>query len=177
MKDYLKLKTLGTKKLYTIFCQYKRTGVLSIHWQDMQKIMGTNYKTLSRFKQKVYDPYISEIIEVTNVKTVIPHPKKVGRKILDWYFTFAWNKQLKLIDEPPKLDPEFIRTWQRLQKDFGLGTKQADRIIEQVSLEDINHELYQIKLLKIGNQIKSNIGGFTYSLDDMEHGVLRNNKG
>jgi len=163
LKDYLKLTSLNSKKLYTIFCQYKKTGVLNLDWKDVQDSMGTNYPTLALFKAHVYNPCIKEILKETNVKTIIPHPRKLGRKILNWSFTFSWNKQLKLLNEPPSIDPKIQKVWQRLQKDFKLSARQADKILDQVDITDINNELYEIQIMRVSDQIQANIGGLTYT--------------
>jgi plasmid replication initiation protein len=163
-QSFLRLSSITSKKLYTIFSQYKNTGKILLSKSQIQEVLGTNYKEFSVLMTKHIKPAIKEIERETNVSQIKIKPIKKGTKIVSYYFLFDYHlHQLEIPLLSNQTTLENLKQIERLQEEFNLTLNQSKIIIENISVKDINKTLYQIKLLDTDKKV-NNIGGYTLTV-------------
>lgn len=163
-KSFISLSSIYSKRLYTQFSMWKSTGKILLSKDQIQELLGTNYKDFSVLNSKIIKPSIKEIEEKTNVSKIKIKPLKKGKKIVSYYFLFDYHlQQLEIPLLSNQTTTENLNQLDRLQNQFGLSLNQSRVIIENVPVKDINKILYQIKTQDLDNKIK-NIGGYTISI-------------
>ena len=168
-KSYLRLQSLMAKKLYTLFAQFKNTGSLIKTKEELQDVLGTNYKDFSVLMAKNIKPSIDEIEEVTNISNISIHPIKSGRTITTYKFMFGWSSpQLELKLLPTSMDNKQLSLYEKLLKIYHLTNHQATTILQHVEEKEIHKTLHQLQLNK--KEIK-NIGAYTTALFKDRNGV------
>lgn len=162
--SFLQLSSITSKKLYTIFSQYKNTGKILLSKDQIQETLGTNYKDFSVLMAKHIKPAIKEIENKTNVSQIKIKPVKKGTRIISYYFLFDYHlQQLEIPLLSNQTTIENLKQLDRLQEQFSLSLHQSKIIIENVPVKDINRILYQIKTQDLDNKI-NNLGGYTLSI-------------
>lgn len=164
VQSFLALKSTYSKKLYTIFAQYKGLGKLTKTPEEIQTLIGTNYRDFRVLLSKVIKPCIEEIQLKTNIKNIVIEPLKKGRKIEAYKFVFDWvNTQLELALLPPSIDVETVQVYDQLINEYRLTKTQATLIIEHLPVREIRKTFYDISIQKVNNKI-DNIGGYTLAI-------------
>lgn len=162
--SFLQLSSITSKKLYTIFSQYKNTGKVLLSKDQIQEILGTNYKDFSVLMSKHIKPAIKDIEKKTNVSQIKIKPLKKGTRIISYYFLFDYHlQQLEIPLLSNQTTIENLKQLDRLQEQFNLSLHQSKTIIENVPVKEINKILYQIKTQDLDNKI-NNLGGYTLSI-------------
>ena len=168
-KSYLRLQSLMAKKLYTLFAQYKNTGAVLKTKEELQTVLGTNYKDFSVLMAKNIKPAIKEIEEVTNVNDISIHPIKSGRVITCYKFIFGWQTpQLELTLLPPSMNSKQLSLYEKLLQIYHLTNHQASTILGHVSEKEIHKNLHLIQQNK--KDIK-NLSAYTVALFKDRNGV------
>jgi plasmid replication initiation protein len=162
--SFLQLNSINSKKLYTLFAQFKATEKIRMSKQQIQSILNTNYKDFSVLFAKVIKPAVKEIETKTNVKNITITPIKRGRIIDGYSFNFNYKiVQLKMDLLPPTLDVEALTVFDQLIKEYRLTRAQATIIVEHIPPQEIKKTFHDITLQKVNNKI-DNIGGYTLAI-------------
>lgn len=169
IQSFLSLKTTYSKKLYTLFSQFKHTGKLIKTKEELQYVLGVNYSDFSVLMAKEIKPSIKEICGKTNIKNIKTTPIKSGRGVSGYIFHFNWTSpQLELPMLPTSMSKEEINLYDLLVSTFNLSNYQATKVLDNIPYRDITKTLYQIRQVK--DKIKTSIGAYTC-------GVFRNKFG
>ena len=88
ISSFIELKTLTAKKLYMVLLRYKLNGSVTIGYEKIQKILGTNYKTFSILLHKNIKPALKEIQKKTDLTNIKIITSKTSRKITSVEFKF-----------------------------------------------------------------------------------------
>lgn len=167
--SYLRLGSLIGKKMYTILAQYKTIGCITISTDEIQRLLGTNFKRFAALMSNEIKPAISEIERLTNVNNIMIKPLKIGRKITHYKFEFDWHtKQLEIPLLNPTTNKNKLRAYERLITDYWLSNNQAEKIVESLPIDEINRTLHQIMLQT--SEIK-NIGAYTINIFKKKYAI------
>jgi hypothetical protein len=167
--SYLRLGALVSKKLYTVFAQYKTIGKITMEPNEIQRLLGTNYKSFAVLLSKNIKPAIEEIEDLTNVNNIKIIPVKNGRKIVAYKFEFDWQKkQMEIPLLPPSLNSDELRLYERLITDFWLTNFQAKKVVETLVIKDVNRTLFQITNDKTTIR---NVGAYTVNILKKKFGL------
>lgn len=170
--SYLRLNKLSSKALYGLFAQYKVAGRLIKTTDEIQKLLGTNYKRFTALKNEYINPALKEIQEKTNVNSVIMEPIKNGRTITAYRFLFDYKSPQMTI---PFINSSFSKKeldkYSRLVDEYRLSKHQANSLIENIPLKELNKTLYDIQLANISNKIETNIGAYTIGVFNKKYGM------
>lgn len=167
VESFLQLQSIHSQKLYTLLAQFKHTGLLIKKGDELQEIMGTNYKRLSQFTHEVINKSLEEIIKTTNISKVKLEPLKEGRKIIGYKFYFKWTEQLRMFSsntiqiDSAKLSTDALEVLRRLETEFRLTRYQAQVVLDHLPLKEIRKSFREIQISKESNHIKSNIGAYS----------------
>jgi plasmid replication initiation protein len=162
--SFLQLDSINSKKLYTIFAQFKSTGKIRMSKQQIQDVLNVNYHDFSVLMAKVIKPSIKEIMNKTNVKNIDIQPIKRGRIIDGYYFNFEYKVyQLELPLLPKETTPKQLEIYDQLINKFRLTKSQATTILENVAPQEINKTFYDLNI-QLNNHKVENIGGYTLTI-------------
>ena len=162
--SFLQLDSINSKKLYTLFAQFKSTGKIRMSKNQIQDILNTNYADFSVLMAKVIKPCVEEIQTKTNVKNINIEPIKRGRVIDGYFFNFNYKViqyQLELL--PKETTPQQLDIYDQLTTKFRLTKAQATTIIEHVPPQEINKTFYDLNI-QLSNHKVENIGGYTLTI-------------
>lgn len=167
IQSFLVLKSTYSKKLYTLFAQYKqpKTEYKIIKTaEEIQTLLGTNYRDFRVLMAKVIKPSIDEIMFKTNIENVVIEPIKTGRKITAYKFNFNWQKtQLEMALLPPLTNLQTLNQFDELLNKYKLTREQARIIIENVPPKEIGIIFNQITLQIVNHKV-DNVGGYTLTI-------------
>lgn len=157
ISSFLVLRTTYSKKLYTLFSQYKHTGKLIKTKDEIQYLLGVNYSDFSVLMSKEIKPSIKEIIDKTNINNIKITPIKKGKSVSGYIFHFDWSSpQLEIPILPPSMNSQEINVYDNLITNYQLTNYQSKKILDNIPYLDITKTLYQINLSK--NKITTSIG-------------------
>ena len=90
LNSFLSLKSIYSKRLYTLFSHYRGTGRgrVIITKGDMQYLFGVNYMDFSVLMSKKIRPSIDEIIDKTDIDSINIDKVKRGKNDIAYVFTF-----------------------------------------------------------------------------------------
>lgn len=143
---YLKLKSTYSKKLYTLLAKYKTIGYFVISIEELQYILGVNFNSVGGFNQRVIQPSIKEITDITNIKIIEIKNIKEGKKIKGYRFDFKFkNIQLEIPCLPTALNIN-EELYNRLIKEFQLSNYQSLRIVTDVKEKDIRLTIREVQM-------------------------------
>lgn len=162
--SFLQLESINSKKLYTLFAQFKNTGRIRMSKPQIQEILNTNYNDFSVLMAKVIKPCIKEIQNKTNVRNIKILPIKRGRSIVGYIFDFNYKIiQLELPLLPRETNINTLNQYDELITKYKLTPHQATTIIEHIPYKEINKTFHEITLQIINNKV-NNIGAYTLSV-------------
>lgn len=158
----LSLDSKFSKRLYEMLAQFRSTGILRISVQELKerfklydpKTGVEQYEKWSAFEKYVLKVAQQEINEHTDLAFEYTL-KKTGKRITDIEFKFNKPKDKTT---PSPVDADITRLLERLVNDFRLRQDQAEKILAQYPLKEINRTLYDISLKK---KDIANIGAYT----------------
>lgn len=162
--SFLQLESINSKKLYTLFAQFKNTGKIRMSKNQIQEILHTNYADFSVLMAKVIKPCVAEIQSKTNVKNINIEPIKRGRLIDGYFFNFNYKVvQLELPLLPRDTNINTLNQFSELTTKYKLTHHQATTIIENIAYKEINKIFHEISL-QISNNKVDNIGAYTLAI-------------
>ncbi len=162
--SFLQLESINSKKLYTLFAQFKNTGKIRMSKNQIQEILHTNYADFSVLMAKVIKPCVAEIQNKTNVKNITIQPIKRGRLIDGYFFNFNYKVvQLELPLLPRDTNVNTLNQFGDLTTKYKLTHHQATTIIENVAYKEINKIFHEISI-QISNNKVDNIGAYTLAI-------------
>lgn len=162
--SFLQLESINSKKLYTLFAQFKNTGKIRMSKKQIQEILHTNYADFSVLMAKVIKPCVAEIQNKTNVKNITIQPIKRGRLIDGYFFNFNYKVvQLELPLLPRDTNVNTLNQFGDLTTKYKLTHHQATTIIENVAYKEINKIFHEISI-QISNNKVDNIGAYTLAI-------------
>jgi plasmid replication initiation protein len=162
--SFLQLDSINSKKLYTLFAQFKSTGKIRMSKQQIQEILNTKYADFSVLMAKVIKPSINEVMAKTNVKNINVEAIKRGRVIDGYFFNFNYKFiQYELPLLPRETTPQQLDIYDQLINKFRLTKAQATTIIEHVQPSEINKTFYDLNI-QLSNHKVDNIGGYTLTI-------------
>jgi plasmid replication initiation protein len=163
IQSFLLLKTTYSKKLYTLFSQFKHTGKVIKTKQELQYLLGVNYTDFSVLMAKEIKPSIKEIMEKTNINNINLQPIKNGKFITGYIFLFDWkNPQLEFNYLPPTINEKELKLYDDLKTNYNLSSYQINLLMENIPTNDIFKTLYEIQLNK--DKIKTNLSSYTWGV-------------
>ena len=167
--SYLRLGSLIAKKMYTVLAQYKAIGYITISTDEIQRLLGTNFKRFAALMSNEIKPAIDEIERLTNVNNITITPLKTGRKITHYKFEFDWHtRQLEIPLLNSTMNNNQLRAYERLITDYWLSNNQAKKVVENLPTDEINRTLHQIMLQK--SDIK-NVGAYTINIFKKKYAI------
>lgn len=170
ISSFLVLRTTYSKKLYTLFSQYKHTGKLIKTKDEIQYLLGVNYSDFSVLMSKEIKPSIKEIIDKTNINNIKISPIKKGKSVSGYIFHFDWSSpQLEIPILPPSMNSQEINVYDSLITNYQLTNFQSKKILDNVPYKDITKTLYQISISK--DKIKTSIGSYTCGVFKKKFGL------
>jgi len=170
ISSFLVLRTTYSKKLYTLFSQYKHTGKLIKTKDEIQYLLGVNYSDFSVLMSKEIKPSIKEIIDKTNIDNIKITPIKKGKSVSGYIFHFDWSSpQLEIPILPPSMNSQEINVYDNLITNYQLTNFQSKKILDNVPYLDITKTLYQINLSK--SKITTSIGSYTCGVFKKKFGL------
>jgi hypothetical protein len=170
ISSFLVLRTTYSKKLYTLFSQYKHTGKLIKTKDEIQYLLGVNYSDFSVLMSKEIKPSIKEIIDKTNIDNIKITPIKKGKSVSGYIFHFDWSSpQLEIPILPPSMNSQEINVYDSLITNYQLTNFQSKKILDNVPYLDITKTLYQINLSK--SKITTSIGSYTCGVFKKKFGL------
>lgn len=170
ISSFLVLRTTYSKKLYTLFSQYKHTGKLIKTKDEIQYLLGVNYSDFSVLMSKEIKPSIKEIIDKTNINNIKITPIKKGKSVSGYIFHFDWSSpQLEIPILPPSMNSQEINVYDNLITNYQLTNYQSKKILDNIPYLDITKTLYQINLSK--NKITTSIGSYTCGVFKKKFGL------
>ena len=89
LSSFLVLRTTYSKRLYTLFSQYKDIGILIKTKEEIQYLLGVNYSDFSILMSKVIKPSIDEIIEKTDINSISIDSIKKCKNVLGYIFNIG----------------------------------------------------------------------------------------
>ena len=162
--SFLQLESINSKKLYTLFAQFKNTGKIRMSKNQIQEILHTNYADFSVLMAKVIKPCVAEIQSKTNVKNITIEPIKRGRIIDGYFFNFNYKViQLELPLLPRDTNINTLNQFSELTTKYKLTHHQATTIIENISYREINIVFHEVSLQMSNNKV-ANIGAYTLAI-------------
>jgi plasmid replication initiation protein len=162
--SFLQLESINSKKLYTLFAQFKNTGKIRMSKNQIQEILHTNYADFSVLMAKVIKPCVAEIQSKTNVKNITIEPIKRGRIIDGYFFNFNYKViQLELPLLPRDTNINTLNQFNELTTKYKLTHHQATTIIENISYREINIVFHEVSLQMSNNKV-ANIGAYTLAI-------------
>lgn len=162
--SFLQLESINSKKLYTLFAQFKNTGKIRMSKNQIQEILHTNYADFSVLMAKVIKPCIAEIQSKTNVKNITIQPIKRGRLIDGYFFNFNYKViQLELPLLPRETNINTLNQFNELTTKYKLTHHQATTVIENISPREINKVFHEVSVQMSNNKV-SNIGAYTLAI-------------
>jgi|688.fasta_scaffold52813_2 plasmid replication initiation protein len=162
--SFLQLESINSKKLYTLFAQFKNTGKIRMSKNQIQEILHTNYADFSVLMAKVIKPCVAEIQSKTNVKNITIEPIKRGRIIDGYFFNFNYKViQLELPLLPRETNINTLNQFSELTTKYKLTHHQATTIIENISYREINIVFHEVSLQMSNNKV-ANIGAYTLAI-------------
>lgn len=162
--SFLQLDSINSKKLYTLFAQFKNTGRIKMSKEQIQYVLDKNYHDFSVLMAKVIKPCIKEIQNKTNVRNIKILPIKRGRSIVGYIFDFNYKIiQLELPLLPRETNINTLNQYDELITKYKLTPHQATTIIEHIPYKEINKTFHEITLQIINNKV-NNIGAYTLSI-------------
>lgn len=162
--SFLQLESINSKKLYTLFAQFKNTGKIRMSKNQIQEILHTNYADFSVLMAKVIKPCVAEIQSKTNVKNITIEPIKRGRIIDGYFFNFNYKViQLELPLLPRDTNINTLNQFSELTTKYKLTHHQATTVIENISYREINIVFHEVSL-QISNNKVANIGAYTLAI-------------
>ena len=163
ISSFLVLRTTYSKKLYTLFSQFKHTGKLIKTKEEIQYLLGVNYSDFSVLMSKEIKPSIKEITDKTNINNIKISPIKKGKSVSGYIFHFDWTSpQLEIPILPPSMNKDEVNVYDNLITNFHLTNFQSQKILDAVPFRDITKTLYQITLSK--DKIRTSIGSYTCAI-------------
>lgn len=170
ISSFLVLRTTYSKKLYTLFSQYKHTGKLIKTKEEIQYLLGVNYSDFSVLMSKEIKPSIKEITDKTNINSIKITPIKKGKSVSGYIFHFDWTSpQLEIPILPPSMNNQEVNIYDSLITNFQLTNFQSKKILDNIPFLDITKTLYQINLSK--PNIKTSIGSYTCGVFKKKFGL------
>ena len=170
ISSFLVLRTTYSKKLYTLFSQYKHTGKLIKTKDEIQYLLGVNYSDFSVLMSKEIKPSIKEIIDKTNINNIKITPIKKGKSVSGYIFHFDWSSpQLEIPILPPSMNSQEINVYDNLITNYQLTNYQSKKILDNIPYLDITKTLYQINLSK--NKITTSIASYTCGVFKKKFGL------
>jgi plasmid replication initiation protein len=162
--SFLQLESINSKKLYTLFAQFKNTGKIRMSKNQIQEILHTNYADFSVLMAKVIKPCVAEIQSKTNVKNITIEPIKRGRIIDGYFFNFNYKViQLELPLLPRETNINTLNQFSELTTKYKLTHHQATTVIENISYREINIVFHEVSLQMSNNKV-ANIGAYTLAI-------------
>ena len=162
--SFLQLESINSKKLYTLFAQFKNTGKIRMSKNQIQEILHTNYADFSVLMAKVIKPCVAEIQSKTNVKNITIEPIKRGRIIDGYFFNFNYKViQLELPLLPRDTNINTLNQFSELTTKYKLTHHQATTVIENISYREINIVFHEVSLQMSNNKV-ANIGAYTLAI-------------
>lgn len=170
ISSFLILRTTYSKKLYTLFSQFKHTGKLIKTKEEIQYLLGVNYSDFSVLMSKEIKPSIKEIVDKTNINNIKISPIKKGKKVSGYIFHFDWTSpQLEIPILPPSMNSKEINVYDNLITNYQLTNFQSKKILDNVPYLEITKTLYQINLSK--SKITTSIGSYTCGVFKKKFGL------
>jgi plasmid replication initiation protein len=170
ISSFLVLRTTYSKKLYTLFSQYKHTGKLIKTKDEIQYLLGVNYSDFSVLMSKEIKPSIKEITDKTNINNIKISPIKKGKSVSGYIFHFDWTSpQLEIPILPPSMNSQEINVYDNLITNYQLTNYQSKKILDNVPYLDITKTLYQISIAK--SKITTSIGSYTCGVFKKKFGL------
>lgn len=162
--SFLQLESINSKKLYTLFAQFKNTGTIKMSKTQIQEILHTNYGDFSVLMAKVIKPCVKEIESKTNVKNINIVPLKRGRVIEGYIFNFRYKVvQLELPLLSASTNINTLDQYEQLTTKYKLTHHQANTIIQHIPYREINKIFHEISVQMSNNKV-SNVGAYTLSI-------------
>ena len=170
ISSFLVLRTTYSKKLYTLFSQYKHTGKLIKTKDEIQYLLGVNYSDFSVLMSKEIKPSIKEITDKTNINNIKISPIKKGKSVSGYIFYFDWTSpQLEIPILPPSMNSQELNVYDNLITNYQLTNYQSKKILDNVPYLDITKTIYQINLSK--SKITTSIGSYTCGVFKKKFGL------
>ncbi len=168
-KTAMNLRSKYAKRFYEMLSRYKDTGHMRISLMKLKETLyllnsetgEEKYIKWSRFHDKVIKPAKKELDEKADIKFNYT-PIRSGKKYTHIEFEIikegVTNNNSKSLN-----DDEKVKCFKRLVQENKLSVWQARAVLENIPIKDISKILYEIKLQKINNNVKS-IGGYTFKI-------------
>jgi plasmid replication initiation protein len=161
LESFLQLQSTYSRKLYTLFAEYKENKILQRTKEELQTVLGTNYKEFKVLFSKVIKPSIAEILSTTNINNIKIEAVKQGKKITSYKFRFDWHdRQIQMPILPTSLPLESLVIYERLISEYQITNHQAEQIILNVPIKQISKILYTIQMADINKKIHTNKGAY-----------------
>ena len=171
VRDFLSLRSVHSKKLYQLFSQYRTTGYITRSKDEIQALLGTDYKQFKVLMSQQIKPAIKEIESKTNVSKVQIIPQKRGRTIYSYIFKFGYEQHQKEIPLlPTDASPRHLDYLQTLVDKWDLTNHQASKILNHIPTKEIGRTLHilQVKLANGGIESKP---AYAMALFKLRHGL------
>lgn len=180
LKTALGLRSIYSKRIYEMLCQYKDTGVLNITVAELKCRLGLidpeskeeKYVEFALFKKYILEQAQKELSDKAEFSFVYD-ATKTGKKYTHLHFKITPpNSKSNSFIEPPKTTIDDKKDQQvvfsKLTERYKLSVWQAQKILDKVSLPEIHKTTYDIQLELINNKIH-NIGGYTAKVFDSKY--------
>jgi plasmid replication initiation protein len=163
----LSLNSKFSKRLYEMLAQFRSTKILRISVNELKerlklidsKTKEEQYEKWSAFEKYVIKVAQKELEKFTDI-TFEYELSKTGKRFTDIVFHIK-QKPISEDTNTQAVPTEGAkRIIERLTTDFRLRKDQAQAIIAQFSVQDINRTLYDINLKMKSNEV-ANIGAYT----------------
>lgn len=158
LNQALSLRSIYSQRLYEILSSFADTGWWQITVDELREILKLKkkYSDYNMFKKKVILKAKEELEKYTEIRFTVQE-MKTGKRVTSLRFTITTpdSEQLTI----PFLGEEM----ERLTKKFMLSSVQAQAVIRNVPIKDINQTLYNIQVMKVNGAI-DNIGSYTWSV-------------
>lgn len=175
IKDVYQFKSANTWRIYELLKQNKDVGKREFDLDEFKFKIGVSksYDRISNLKQRIINPAIEEINNVSDILVAMDQTKR-GRRVSNLIFHILPNEHTMTHQEkirnkveqafppqPPK-NPDFAR---RLREEFKVSTKQADQLARLWEGRENQAEkfLTRIKRDYEAGVVKS-LGGLTFKI-------------
>lgn len=175
IKDVYQFKSANTWRIYELLKQNKDVGKREFDLDEFKFKIGVSksYDRISNLKQRIINPAIEEINNVSDILVAMDQTKR-GRRVSKLIFHILPNEHTMTHQEkirnkveqafppqPPK-NPDFAR---RLREEFKVSTKQADQLARLWEGRENQAEkfLTRIKRDYEAGVVKS-LGGLTFKI-------------
>ena len=184
LKIALCLRSIYSKRIYEMLCQYKDTGVLNITVYELKCRLGLidmntkkeKYVEFALFKKYILEQAKKELSKKAEFSFTY-NATKTGKKYTNLHFKISEeNTKANFLIAPEKSieiekeQNDHNLVFNKLTIKYKLSIWQAQKILEKVPLQEIHKTTYDIQLELINNKVH-NIGGYTAKIFDEKYNL------